>query len=125
LTINAFIILHMKTMSIMDVITICHSYHLDSTIGCSKSSYGYAYFYSFFLIMNLVFLNLFIAIILDAFSKTQVREERVVNHKSLTHFKDKWSHFDEHVFITFILLTFHNRPQVSFKCHSSKTFSNP
>ena len=40
------------------------------TIGCGKVLEGYMYFYSYYLIVTLVFLNLFIAIILDGFQET-------------------------------------------------------
>ena len=45
--------------------------------------------------MKLIFLNLFIAIILQGFADTNVRENRKFNNEVSEHFKDKWGDFDE------------------------------
>jgi Ion transport protein len=42
------------------------------TIGCGDFTFAFAYFVSFFLIVNLVFLKLFIAIIIGGYRKTEI-----------------------------------------------------
>ena len=48
-------------------------YHQNNnqTVGCGMYLQTYIYFYSFFILINLTFLNLFIAIILDGFFETR------------------------------------------------------
>ncbi|TNV87903.1 hypothetical protein FGO68_gene16047 [Halteria grandinella] len=66
-----------------------------STVGCGKSYSGVLFFYSFYLFVNLIFLNLFIAIILQGFLETQLKDQRLFNAEMLTHFKEVWAEFDE------------------------------
>jgi len=44
--------------------------------------------------VTLIFLNLFIAIILDGFQETQKKEQRVINGDTLNSFKSVWAEFD-------------------------------
>ncbi len=54
--------------------------------------------------MKLIFLNLFIAIILQGFDDTNQRENKLFNNDTATVFRDKWAEFDPDG-ISFIPLT--------------------
>jgi len=49
------------------------------TVGCGRGFEGILFFFSFYLLVNLIFLNLFIAIILQGFQDTMVRDQRIFN----------------------------------------------
>jgi hypothetical protein len=62
-------------------------------IGCGIMYSSY-YFLSYVLIVKLIFLNLFIAIILQGFDDTNQQEDQLINGE-LTHiFKEKWANLD-------------------------------
>ena len=61
--------------------------------GCG-SAFGYFYFCSFVVIVSFVYLNLFIAIILQGFSDTNERANLKINESGYEDFRDKWSLFD-------------------------------
>ena len=44
--------------------------------------------------MNLIFLNLFIAIILQGFEDTQNKDNRLFNQQTLDNFRDVWAKYD-------------------------------
>eukprot|EP00347_Sterkiella_histriomuscorum_P013361 403365010 len=64
------------------------------TAGCGLGATAMIFFYSYVLFVNLIFLNLFIAIILQGFEDTQRKENRMFNNDSLAHFRKIWSDFD-------------------------------
>jgi hypothetical protein len=45
-------------------------------------------------IVSLVFLKLFIAIILEGYSKTQIQDTRLFNNDAKEHFREVWMDFD-------------------------------
>ena len=63
-------------------------------------SFVYLYFYTFYFLVNIVFMNLFIAIILDGYNQSQLKESRLVNADTLERFRDVWSDFDPDVSIS-------------------------
>jgi hypothetical protein len=46
------------------------------------------------LVVKLVFLNLFVAVILEGFETVNVQESRTLNTDLLEHFKDTWERYD-------------------------------
>ncbi|CDW82905.1 voltage-gated ion channel superfamily [Stylonychia lemnae] len=65
------------------------------TVGCGDSSFaGLLFYYSYIIFVNLIFLNLFIAIILQGFDDTQSKESRMFNQETLDKFRDVWSQYD-------------------------------
>lgn len=46
----------------------------NSTVGCGPGVSGVLYFWSFYIFVNLIFLNLFIAIVLTGFQETQIKD---------------------------------------------------
>jgi hypothetical protein len=52
--------------------------------------------------VNLIFLNLFIAIILEGFVETQVKETRLVNQEVLNYYREVWSKYDPDVSFPFM-----------------------
>ena len=61
--------------------------------GCSASGYiVFAYFYSFTMIVSFVILNMFVAIVLQAFEASN--EGEILEPKDLEHFVSVWSKFD-------------------------------
>ena len=67
----------------------------NTTVGCGANQAAtLLFFYSYFLFVNLIFLNLFIAIILQGFEDTQNKDNRLFNQQSLDHFRDVWAKYD-------------------------------
>ena len=58
------------------------------------STVAYFYFISFMLIVSLVFLNLFIAIILEGFFNTTQADQMRIGEMAIDEFKDVWKEFD-------------------------------
>ena len=52
------------------------------------------YFISFMIVVSFIFLNLFIAIILESFNSTQVEEGLKVGARTMAIFNDLWAEFD-------------------------------
>lgn len=66
---------------------------LGITVGCGNQA-AYFYFISYLVIVQLVFLNLFIAIILQGFEDINSSEARILNSDVTSIFKEKWSKYD-------------------------------
>jgi hypothetical protein len=54
----------------------------------------YIYFFSYITLVSLVFLNLFVAIILDGYFRTKDQEGHELNGIILGVFQDHWARFD-------------------------------
>ena len=67
------------------------------TIGCGNPELATAYFLSYMFIVNLIFLKIFIAIILDGYNSTRIQDERLFNHDMNDRFKEVWTDFDPDV----------------------------
>ena len=52
------------------------------------------FFISFVIVVSLVFLNLFVAIILEGFSDTYQKDKKLFNLETTEYFRDVWSRFD-------------------------------
>lgn len=61
--------------------------------GCG-TLFGYVFFTSFLLLVSLIFLNLFIAIILQGFEEVNQKEDMFLNEDALNHFKNQWKKLD-------------------------------
>jgi hypothetical protein len=83
----------MKTISIMEVRHILKNF-LGHTIGCGNPGAAYFYFISFQLIVSFIFLNLFIAIILEGFDDSSHFDNFDISEYSIEQFKDLWSKYD-------------------------------
>ena len=64
-----------------------------TTIGCG-SDFAYVYFISFLIVVSMIFLNLFIAIILEGFSSSNEEEEQTVSESHIDSFRLAWSDYD-------------------------------
>ena len=64
--------------------------------GCGNS-FAFPFFISFQLIVTFIFLNLFIAIILEGFAQSVEAEKMKVSEATATTFKSVWSEFDPNV----------------------------
>lgn len=63
------------------------------TIGCGET-YAPIFFTSFILIVQLIFLNLFIAIILQGFDFMNKKANRILKDDTLMDYKSEWAKFD-------------------------------
>jgi hypothetical protein len=63
-------------------------------VGCGSYMLSYAFFGAFVILVNFVFLNLFVAIILNGYFETTDKESQAMNSDMLGIFKDAWSAFD-------------------------------
>ena len=62
---------------------------------CGNEPIAYAFFISFMIIVSFVFLNLFIAIILESFNTSQNEEGLKIGQQTLSQFSEIWSEFDK------------------------------
>ena len=76
-----------------------------TTVGCGPHFEGIIYFYSYFLIMSLVLLKLFIAIILEAYDDIKKQEKKLFNEDKLETFNLSWQRYDPDVSVFFSSLT--------------------
>ena len=66
-----------------------------NTVGCGATPLsGQLFYYSFIIIVTLIFLNLFIAIVLQAFEDTSQDANKLLNPDLLDNFKQCWSKYD-------------------------------
>lgn len=63
-------------------------------VGCGSVASGLLFFYSYFFLVVLIFLNLFIAIILEGYEETQQKENKLFNQEKLDAFRQVWAQFD-------------------------------
>lgn len=63
---------------------------------CGSKVTAQAYFVSFQIIGSFVFLNMFIAIILEGFEKVQQEEKMRITDQTLEIFTECWSKYDPH-----------------------------
>ena len=72
----------------------------DDYVNNNKETVGWGsissiiFFVSFILVVTLIFLNLFIAIILQGFNSTNQKSNLIISQESLEDFADKWSKYD-------------------------------
>lgn len=94
---NVFKIPHMKTMLITKVSSLSLFTVLVIPIGCGNYMMTVLYFFSFFVIVVLVFMRLFIAITITAFQETNERDNKFMNSHLSDHFREIWCGFDPDV----------------------------
>lgn len=63
------------------------------TTGCGSTS-GVIYFMTYYFMVPLIFLNLFIAIILEGFEQTSKKESSAVQDEELDKFIKVWAKYD-------------------------------
>jgi hypothetical protein len=63
-------------------------------VGCGIGPIAVIYFYSYHFLVNMVFLNLVIGIIIQGFDEIKALEFRLFTNKSLEIYKDVWAEFD-------------------------------
>jgi hypothetical protein len=59
------------------------------------------YFFSYILVVVMVFMRLFIAIVLQTFQETSEKDNKFMNSDLSDHFRDVWCKFDPDVMIFF------------------------
>lgn len=65
----------------------------EKTTGCGSSA-GTVYFITYLLMVPLIFLNLFIAIILEGFAETSNKENNLIEKEDIDKFIKCWSKLD-------------------------------
>ena len=63
-------------------------------MGCGNRLLAAIYFFSYLVIITLIFLNLFVAIILNGYFDTRDQESHSLNGEVLGVFKESWAKFD-------------------------------
>lgn len=66
----------------------------NQTIGCGPRFSGVLYFYSYFLLMSLILLKLFIAIILEAYDNIKKSDGKLFNEEKIEKFNETWVKYD-------------------------------
>lgn len=59
--------------------------------GCGDALIAYLYFISFMIVVSFVFLNLFIAIILESFDSSNAEESMLIGSDTINVFNELWS----------------------------------
>ncbi|CDW81684.1 voltage-gated ion channel superfamily [Stylonychia lemnae] len=62
--------------------------------SCGGLVFPYIYFFSYILLVDLIYLKLFIAIILQGFQDTTERDNKLLDQDASDKFREVWSHFD-------------------------------
>ena len=65
-------------------------------MGCGNRA-GIGFFIFYYLMVPLIFLNLFIAIILEGFTETSTKINDLIPEEHLEGFRDCWAKFDKNV----------------------------
>lgn len=60
------------------------------TLGCGDPTTAYAFFITFTLLVSMIFLNLFIAIILESFENVNQQEDLKIKDEDLVLFQKTW-----------------------------------
>jgi hypothetical protein len=66
-------------------------------MGCGDQFFAITYFFSYTLVIGMVFLRLFIAIILQTFQDITERDRKFINSELSDHYKDIWALYDPDV----------------------------
>lgn len=66
----------------------------NKTVGCGNKAVAVAYFVSFIIIVSLIFLNLFVAVVLQGFQDTVQKSSKWVDFELIEHFREIWSLYD-------------------------------
>lgn len=61
---------------------------------CGDESTSQVYWFTYGLIVQLIFLNLFVAIILQNFQERKESDEQLINYDQVKSFQIAWSNFD-------------------------------
>jgi len=65
-----------------------------STVGCGNILGSTLFFFCFVIFINLIYLKLFIAIILQGFQDTAEKDSRLFNSETSEYFREAWARFD-------------------------------
>ena len=68
--------------------------NLLGAVGCGNQWLATIYFLSFQLFVTMILLNLFIAVILQAFDESSKNEEAIIKNTDLDTFKKLWRNYD-------------------------------
>jgi hypothetical protein len=63
------------------------------TYGCGSPA-GIAFFFAYFLLVPLFFLDIFVAIIIEGFEQANEKANNLIQEEDLEHFRDSWVKFD-------------------------------
>lgn len=83
-------------------------------MGCGDETSARIYFFSYILIMSMIFIKVFIAIVLQNFQETVQKDSKFLSSELSENFRDVWAHFDPNV-KRYLYLKYLYRPRVSFK----------
>eukprot|EP00347_Sterkiella_histriomuscorum_P013804 403363301 len=65
-----------------------------NTVGCGSFTFPIIYFYSYILVVQLIYLKLFIAIILQGFQDTTERDNKLLDQEASDRFREVWANYD-------------------------------
>lgn len=63
-------------------------------LGCGNEPTAIIFFFSFVILINLIFINLFTAIVLHGYSETHQNDSRQFNAETTAFFQEIWAKFD-------------------------------
>lgn len=66
-------------------------------IGCGSIVISYSFFITYTFLVAMIFLQLFIAIILQGYEDTQTQESRLFNNDATQQFREAWADLDPSV----------------------------
>jgi hypothetical protein len=66
-------------------------------VGCGDDVFARFFFFSYTLIVGMIFIRVFIAVILQNFQETQQKESKFLSSDLSEKFRDVWAMFDPNV----------------------------
>lgn len=64
------------------------------TVGCGNDYIAITFMFAYIFVVTIIFLNLFIAIIIQGYEGTLERSKKIFNSDVRENFRDVWSYFD-------------------------------
>ena len=77
------------------IIHQCEYTYVNGEINLCGSDWTILYILSFNVVVSIVFMNLFVAIILQNFSDLNAQENQLLNENNMEHLRQCWARYDE------------------------------
>lgn len=71
------------------------NYAIHGLRKCGSEHAGFTFLFSFYTMVNFIFFNILIAIVLEAFEINYQQEATIIQRKDIEAFIEQWKHFDE------------------------------
>ncbi len=94
-------------------------------MGCGDETTARIFFYSYVLIMSMIFIKVFIAVVLQNFQETVQKDSKFLSSELSDNFREVWSNFDPNVRYIFEIKYFAIGDKLYKKVELFKIFAEP